>query len=184
MLHFSLPLAGLFENRGNLPQLAPVDAEVHGADTVQVADGALVKYDERKIVPFNRLLQTLGQTIAHAAGLLAGVPLLDFADGRVAGAAGNGGRGHGAAAEGFGNLLPALVETGAQVLHAVPVPADSARSGVAAGNDLAKNREVGVDAEEALGPVDADAEAGNDFIEDEQSPVLVGQALAALNEFL
>ncbi len=70
------------------------------------------------------------------------------------------------------------------MLHAVPVPADSARSGVAAGNDLAENREVGVDAEEALSPVNADPEAGYDFIENEQGPVLVGQALAALNEFL
>ena len=88
MLHLSLADRGLLQDPRDLPEFLPVDRKMHRADTVQMADRALVENDKRQIMSGDGLLQPFRQPVSHPSGLLAGVLLLDLADHVIAGACG------------------------------------------------------------------------------------------------
>ena len=183
MLHFLLAGVGSVEHTGDGPRLAPIDGEVHGADGLKMADRALVKCNEGKIVLLDKLLETCGDPVAHETGLVAGVGLLHLLEHGVAGNAAERVSGHGAAAECLMYLLRA-VKACAEILHVFSLTAESACAGVAARDDLAEYGQVGRNAEVALSAVHADSECGNDFIEYKQCAVLAAKGLNALAEVL
>ena len=149
---------------------------------MQVADGADVVADEGKVVFGDGLIDALDELVSSLTGDLAGVSLLDLADGGVAGEGGDGGGCHGAAAHGLLDLLARRVEARAEVFHDVSVAGNAACARVTAGDDLTEDGEVGVDAVVALGTGHADAEAGDDFVTDEERAVLAAEGLDAFDE--
>src|SRR5699024_5476039 len=108
---------------------------MHGSYAVKVADGTLVEGHEGQVVFFDQLLKALCQTVAHASCFFAGIRPLNLTECVVTCYTGNGGRGQGAAAHGFGNLLSGGIKTCSQISHAVLMAADSACSRIAAGDD-------------------------------------------------
>ena len=182
MLHLCLAGAGLLQNFRNLPELAPIDREMHRSDRVEMADRSLVECDKRKVVFPDGFLQALRKTVAHAPRLFAGILLLNLRNHIIACTGGKRRCRHRAAAECLVQFLALIVKTRTEICHAVSVSADCAGSRIAAGNDLAEYREVRVHIEESLCTVDSDAECGDDFIEDKQRAVFVCQSLRSLDE--
>ena len=129
------------------------------------------------------MVKTLGDSVAHYAGLIAGVLPVDFLKSEVARAAGDGSCSHCSAAESFLNLLRS-VKTCAHIFHVFSLAAESACSGVAAGDDLAENGQVGFNSEVALCAGHADSESGNNLVENEKCAVLAAESFNALVEFL
>ena len=129
------------------------------------------------------MVKTLGDSVAHYAGLIAGVLPVDLLKSEVARAAGDGSCSHCSAAESFLNLLRS-VKTCAHILHVLPLAADSACARIAACDSLAEDGEVGFNAEVALSARHADSEAGNNLVKDKQRAVLAAETFNALIEFL
>ena len=67
------------------------------------------------------------------------------------------------------------------VFHVLALAAEGAH-GQAAADDLAEGGQVGIDAEAGLGAAEGGAEAGDDFVEDEQGAVLAGDLAQAFEE--
>ena len=147
-----------------------------------MADGADVVADEGKVVFGDGLIDALDELVSALAGDLAGISLLDLADGGVAGEGGDGSGSHGAAAHGLLDLLARRVEACAEVFHDVSVTGNAACARITTGDDFTEDGEVGVDAVVALCAGHADAETGDDFVTDEECAVLAAEGLDALDE--
>ena len=146
--------------------------QVQDARGVQVHDGAEVVGDVRQVVLADEGFEAGAQPVAGGARLRGGVLPVHFDEGVVAGRAGQGVGREGAAGQG---ALPRGGESARERGHDFFASADPACAGVAAGDALAEDGQVGGDAVVALGAGHAEPEAGDDLVEDQQGAEFVAE---------
>ena len=149
----------------------------HRAGAFEVDDRALVVRDIGQLVLFDQLDEPVGQSVAGASRLDAGVVLCDLLDRDIACH-----RGQRISRQSTADvsLLRAAGNARRHQVDEVASAAYAARSGIAARNDLAEDGQVGSHVEQTLRAAETNSESGDDFVEDEDAAVLVAQRPDAL----
>src|SRR5699024_6449713 len=125
------------------------------------------------------------KTVCHLSGFLASVSLFNLADYGITRAAGDRRSSHCAAAHCLMYLLAfCFIQTCAEVLHNFFVAAYAACARITAGNDLAEDRDIGINAIITLRTGKADTETCNNLITNKQRAVFAAERLNALREVL
>ncbi len=181
MFHLLFSDGGCFQDGRNGPGLAPADGVVHGTQGVEMADGADIVGDKGKLVLVDQVLEAIGQKVPHGIGLGTGIGLFQLAEGVVTSRTAQRVGSQGAARQG---LLAPAIQACSQIFHDMPLTAHATSTGIAAGDDLAKDGQVRGDVKVALGPVHTHAKTGDHFIKYQQGPVLAAEELHPLVEIL
>ena len=132
----------------------------------------------------DRLLNTIDEPVAHKSCLFTGIGSFDLANCMITCNARKRSCRHCAAAHCLFNLLARRVESCAEVSHNISVSADSACSGISAGNDFAENCKIGINSEIALSTGKSDSEACNNLVEYKKCAVFMAECLCSLYKFL
>ena len=150
---------------------------------MQVADRTDIVAYERKIMLLDGFVNAFYKTVCHLAGFLASVSLFNLADYGITRAAGDRRSSHCAAAHCLMYLLAfCFIQTCAEVLHNFFVAAYAACARITAGNDLAEDRDIGINAIITLRTGKADTETCNNLITNKQRAVFAAERLNALRE--